>query len=154
MWRLLNFCFSCCSAWELKIGSLHDEVRKIRTGVLDHDVKTREGVQSFGKVFDTFVTCKVELPDFDDTFSTSGLFDVSFGCFAFLCAAACDDELFCVQGDVVPSCFLSKTDIGASDDYCLSRAVGCRLGWGDQKLAVQESSEVSQRHGWLCCLVV
>lgn len=82
--------------------------------ILNDGIKALESLDALAECLDIFVILEVKVPDFDDAFPATCLFNILGRCFTFGGGARCDDHALSIQLDEVASSFLSETCICAS----------------------------------------
>lgn len=112
-------------------------VHRVDSGILDDCVETFESIDPLGKCFDIVVVLQVQIPNFDNTFAASGLFDVSGGSFTFRSRARGEDHAISIESHKVADGFLPKSRVCACHDDCTAGAVGGRVGGCSKNLVIK-----------------
>jgi hypothetical protein len=122
---------------------------RVDSGILDDRVEALESLNSFCECFDIVVVLQVEIPDFDNTFSTSRFFDIFRGSFTFGGGARGEDHAVSIESDKVADGFLSKSRVCACHDDRTASAVSGGQGRRSEDLIVETLA-----HGTHCGVCV
>jgi len=119
------------------------------SGIFDDCVEALESLDALGKCFDIVVVLQVKIPDLDNAFTASSLFDLFGGSFAFGSSARGEDHAVSIESHKVADGFLSKSRVCACHDDRPAGAVGGRVGRCSEDLVIETLA-----HGTHCCVCV
>lgn len=127
------------------VSSYSRVVHRVYSSILNDCIEALESLDTLGKCFDIVVVLQVKIPDFNNTFAASRLFDLFGSSFTFRSGARGEDHAIGIESHKVADSFLPKSCVCACHDDRTAGAVGRRVGRCSEDLVVETLAQGTHR---------